>query len=287
VVNALLREFYSHGNEHPHGWGFADFTNHAHRIEKSSEQADVSPQLAQLLARPLVVTNALAHIRYATIGEVARENSHPFTGHDVTGRQWTLLHKGTVFGYDSLNPYLRVQTGSTDSERILLLLIDEVNRATADKGAPLEADERFELFDGLMQKMSPGNALNLIVYDSDQFSVHANYADALNMLTLETGIVLSTARLATGDRAGSASEAASGTTSGAASDAEGSSAASNAKGDGSPDNPAVLAHWQPVPLCQALAYKRGRLVATGTAHPHQYFDNEQDTIHLYQDYAAL
>jgi glutamine amidotransferase len=237
--------------------------------------------------QPLVVTDALAHIRYATIGEVARENSHPFTGYDVTGRQWTLLHKGTVFDYDPLNPYLHVQAGSTDSERILLLLIDEVNRATADKGAPLEADERFELFDSLMQKMSPGNALNLIVYDSDQFSVHANYADALNMLTLETGIVLSTAHLAAGDGVGSASETASGAGSDTVSDAEGDGTATDAERGGSPGTPAVLAQWQPVPLCQALAYKRGRLVATGTAHPHQYFDNEQDTIHLYQDYAAL
>ncbi|MCR5529980.1 MAG: class II glutamine amidotransferase [Saccharofermentans sp.] len=44
----------------------------------------------------------------------------------MTGRTWTLAHNGTIFEGDLLNRYY-IQNGTTDSERILLYLIDQID----------------------------------------------------------------------------------------------------------------------------------------------------------------
>jgi glutamine amidotransferase len=191
----LVREFFSHAPDNPHGWGFADFSIRDPLVIRSSDQADVSVRAQELLSRPLVVRDALAHIRFATVGQVEDANCHPFVARDRSGRLWTLIHKGTIFDFEPLNPYFHHQQGSTDSERILLLLIDELDGASAAKGAPLEADERFAVFAQLVEQLSPGNCVNLIIYDSDQFYLHTNYREALNILSLKDRIVFSTSEL--------------------------------------------------------------------------------------------
>ena len=38
-LNDLLKEFFSHGMEHPHGWGMAFFYGNAVSLEKQPETA--------------------------------------------------------------------------------------------------------------------------------------------------------------------------------------------------------------------------------------------------------
>jgi glutamine amidotransferase len=251
-ANPLFREFFTHADENPHGWGVADLSFREARITRSSERADQSPDAEHFLSRPRHYTNALAHIRAATVGQVELENCHPFTAVDASGRHWTLIHKGTIFSFEPLNPYFHRQAGTTDSERILLYLIDHVDAAIAEKGAPLEADERFDVFSRLVGEMSEGNCLNLIIFDSDQFFVHSNYQGALRQLSFEGRVLLCTSALETARVLA-----------------------------------APAGEWQPVPLCTPLAFKHGRLVASGISHGHEYFDNEKDIRYLYQDYAGL
>lgn len=77
----------------------------------------------------------MTHIRLATIGSVKALNCHPYSGVDCTGRTWTLMHNGTICSGNRLMPYYRVQKGNTDSERIFLYLLDEINQATTKSGA--------------------------------------------------------------------------------------------------------------------------------------------------------
>ena len=178
-VNSLLREFYSHSNQHPNGWGLATFHNGAVSIEKEPIQASRSAYLKERLRHRIEASTLLAHIRLATIGNMEYRNSHPFVKQDSSGRCWVLIHNGTIFDCPALAPYQYVQEGETDSERILLYLIDQIDQKQAASGHPLSAAERFDLLDGLLAELSQGNKLNLIFYDGEFMYVHTNYANSL------------------------------------------------------------------------------------------------------------
>lgn len=178
-VNDLLREFFSHSNKHPNGWGMATFCNGAASIEKEPVQASRSVYLKERLSHKMEVSTLLAHIRFATIGNMEYDNCHPFIRRDAGGRSWVLIHNGTIFDYPALSPYQYRQDGATDSERILLYLVDQIDRKQAAAGRALEAAERFALLSALLADLSRGNKLNLLIYDGELLYVHTNYANSL------------------------------------------------------------------------------------------------------------
>ena len=127
-INDSLKEFYSHSVNHPHGWGLAIMDGKKVGIEKEPMQASKSHYLKERLKKSIEVKNAFAHIRYATIGNVEFKNCHPYSEEDNTGRRWTLIHNGTIFQYEPLNVYVKEQSGDTDSERILMHIINQIMR---------------------------------------------------------------------------------------------------------------------------------------------------------------
>ena len=252
TANRLLGEFFNLANEHPHGWGVADLSSGQPGIARSAVRADTDPLAKQLLAKPLLLESAIAHIRRATIGQVDLANCHPFSATDLSGRTWTLAHKGTVFEHAPSAHFFYNQDGSTDSERILLYLLERLNQATARKSAPLEAEERFAVFSYLAAELSFGNCVNLLVHDSDMLYVYRNYKAAMHKLDIENGVLFCSSEL---------SLALSLT--------------------------AVESSWQPVPLRTPQAWRKGRLAIQGESCGQSYVDNELDTRYLYWDYSAL
>lgn len=178
-VNEQLQEFFSHSEKHPNGWGLATFYDGAVSIEKEPKQASKSAYLKERLSHPMEVSTLLAHIRLATIGNMEYGNSHPFVKRDATGRRWALIHNGTIFDYPALSPYQYQQEGGTDSERVLLYLVDQIDQKQAALGRAMDARERFEFLDPLIADMARGNKLNLLIYDGESMYVHTNYADSL------------------------------------------------------------------------------------------------------------
>ena len=134
TANDYLRIFYSHSERHPHGWGLACISRSSTLIEKESIKASDSNYLKERLSQPITSKILLAHIRYATIGNVEYKNCHPFTAKDNTDIRWTLIHNGTIFEHPPLSQYVKKQLGDTDSERILLYLTDRLNEAKNKKG---------------------------------------------------------------------------------------------------------------------------------------------------------
>jgi glutamine amidotransferase len=183
-INDYLKTFYSHSEKHDYGWGLACFYGESVSIEKEAIKANGSHYLKQRLRHPIVIQNAIAHIRLATIGNMAYENCHPFIKHDNMGRCWTLAHNGTIFDYNELEKYRQMQEGQTDSERILYYIIDNINAAQDMLQRPLNFDERFDLIDNLVELLSHGNKINLLIWDSEIMYVHTNYADSLYVKTL-------------------------------------------------------------------------------------------------------
>lgn len=197
--NGLLREFFSHSQRHPNGWGLATFSHGGPSVEKEPVQALKSAYLKERLQYKIEAAVLLAHIRFATIGNMEYRNCHPFVRKDSSGRFWTLIHNGTIFDYPALSPYQYLQEGETDSERILMYLVAQINRKQAAAGRPLEAAERFQLLDSLLAAMSRGNKLNLLFYDGTFLYVHTNYANSLYVRENGTCAVFCTTPLAEGE----------------------------------------------------------------------------------------
>jgi len=189
-INECLECFYNHSENHPHGWGLANMQPDEFVIRKEPIKATCSQHLKEILSNPLVSKNVFAHIRLATMGEIISPNCHPFIELDDNNRSWMLIHNGTIFDYPPLDKYREIETGNTDSERILLYIIDNVNKFEEAKGAPSTIKERFNLLAELMEEMAEGNKLNLMIYDGDLTYIHSNMRDSLYYLNNEEGFLV-------------------------------------------------------------------------------------------------
>lgn len=190
--NELLSTFFSHSTEHPNGWGLALLDEEPVMIEKGPEKAVDSLYLQQKLKTDLTTSGCIAHIRKATIGDVNARNAHPFSRDDDSGRKWILAHNGTIFDSEFLAPYQYLQEGSTDSERILLYLIDQINMKDHQKGNPLSSAERIHIVEEAVCRIVLGNKLNLLIHDGELLYVHKNEAGTLHKKEWEDGVIFST-----------------------------------------------------------------------------------------------
>src|SRR5207342_839175 len=79
---------------------------------------------------PIRSENIVAHIRKATQGRVALENTHPFV-RELWGRYWVFAHNGDLQDYaPRLHGAFR-PVGDTDSERAFCWLMQELAKAHA------------------------------------------------------------------------------------------------------------------------------------------------------------
>ncbi len=193
-LNELLLEFFSHGVNHPNGWGMAFFYGNAVSLEKQPEASHKSVYLKQRLQFKVEADNMIAHIRLATRGNINYENSHPFVMRDNCNRTWTLAHNGTIFDCDLLNPFIHIQQGQTDSERILSYIVSRMNAANEIKNE-LSNQDRFELIDKVICEITPENKVNLLLFDGELMYVHTNYKNSLYRCQKGEAVVISTTPL--------------------------------------------------------------------------------------------
>ena len=193
-LRGYLQEFYSHSVRHPHGWGIMREVHGQRLIEREGIRAVDSARLPGILDTLEPQRTLLAHIRFATVGSIRIENCHPFTARDLSGREWTLIHNGTIYSGRKLIKSVYRQTGDTDSERLFLYLLHCINERQGI-GKPLDAGERFALLDDFVQEMSPRNKLNLLVWDGELLYVHKNLQDTLKYKPVGTGVLFATTPL--------------------------------------------------------------------------------------------
>ena len=191
-INEQLKIFFSHSKEHSNGWGLALFDHDPFAIDKEAKKALDSLYLSQKLKDEIKTSACIAHIRKATIGEESVRNTHPFSKCDRSGRRWVLAHNGTIFDSEDVSPFQYKQKGSTDSERILLFLVDQMNVWYREHRRAPQADERVGIVDAAIKRIVPGNKVNLMIYDGDLFYVHKNEPGTLYIKSLEQGVLIST-----------------------------------------------------------------------------------------------
>ena len=116
--------------EHKDGFGIAFFEDRGLRTFVDHHSARDSP-VAELVRRyPIKSDNVIAHIRKATQGRIALENTHPFV-RELWGRYWGFAHNGDLKGFlPRLHAAFR-PVGDTDSERAFCWLMQELAKAHA------------------------------------------------------------------------------------------------------------------------------------------------------------
>ncbi len=122
--------FSTRAEEHKDGFGIAFFEGAGVRLMVDAQSARTSP-IAEMVRRyPIKSDNVVAHIRKATQGRVALENTHPFV-RELWGRYWVFAHNGDLKDFNlRLHGAFR-PVGGTDSERAFCWLMRELAKAHA------------------------------------------------------------------------------------------------------------------------------------------------------------
>ena len=191
-INSLLKRFFEHSVEHRNGWGLAFLDNNSVSIEKEPIKASDSLYLKNRLTGKIETSRCMAHIRKATVGDVSFDNTHPFSKRDESGRLWVLVHNGTIFDSPLLSAYQYVQDGTTDSERILLYIVDQMNKHYVSELNSFDVNERIKLIENIVKRLSAGNKLNFMLYDGDYFYVHKNEERTLYKSEKNGSVIFST-----------------------------------------------------------------------------------------------
>lgn len=122
--------FSTRAEEHKDGFGIAFFEGPGARVFVDAQSARLSPVAEMVRRYPIKSRNVIAHIRKATQGQVALQNTHPFQ-RELWGRYWVFAHNGDLKGYaPRLHAGFR-PVGDTDSERAFCWLMQELAKAHA------------------------------------------------------------------------------------------------------------------------------------------------------------
>ena len=129
--------FSKRAEEHKDGFGIAFFEDAGVRLFVDAQSAAVSPVAEMVRRYPIHSANVIAHIRKATQGHVALQNTHPFQ-RELWGRYWAFAHNGDLKGYAPTLHSAFHPVGDTDSERAFCWLMQELAKAHA--GVPSIAE---------------------------------------------------------------------------------------------------------------------------------------------------
>jgi len=171
-VKLSLSELARHGGDTDHhrdGWGVAFGDGRDFRVFKEAEAAATSPLIRCLADHPVRARTVVAHIRHATQGAIAAENTQPFM-RELGGVIRVLAHNGDLGSRAAwAHTGARFQAaGDTDSEAAFCALLDDA--VARGESGPLGLDA-FAAFARRAREVGPAN---LIYAEPERLLVHAD-----------------------------------------------------------------------------------------------------------------
>jgi predicted glutamine amidotransferase len=157
--------------EHKDGWGIAFHEAAGCRVIADQLPSSASPLAAALKQETIRARNVVAHIRKATQGSVAPQNSHPFTRR-MWGRTWSFAHNGNLDDFHPAPDQHFHAVGDTDSERAFCFLMAALRRQF-----PATAPSRQALFDAvaaLASTIAQHGTFNFILSDGELLLAHCS-----------------------------------------------------------------------------------------------------------------
>jgi predicted glutamine amidotransferase len=158
-------------DQHVDGWGIAFYEDRGCRLFIDTTAAAQSP-IAQLVrSYPIRSLNVIAHIRKATVGPTALENTHPFL-REMWGRYWTFAHNGTLKGFVAPGNGDRRYTavGTTDSEAAFCYLLETLR--IAFPGGCTEDAALFARVGELARELREYGEFNFLLCDGERLFAH-------------------------------------------------------------------------------------------------------------------
>ena len=156
--------------EHKDGFGIAFFEDRGLRLFVDPHSARASPVAELVKGYPIRSDNVIAHIRKATQGRVALENTHPFV-RELWGRYWVCAHNGDLKGFAPRLHGAFHPVGDTDSELAFCWLMQELAKAHA--AVPTVAELSATLRELLPQPNRHGT-FNLLLSNGQALWAHAS-----------------------------------------------------------------------------------------------------------------
>lgn len=156
-------------DKHADGWGIAFYEGPGCRLYLDTKAASESPVAELVKSYPIHSLNVIAHIRKATVGGVALENTHPFV-REMWGRYWSFAHNGTLAGFDPGPGHYYRPVGATDSERAFCHLLDTL-RAKFPGVAP-DADALRAAVGDIAERLSGFGEFNFLLSNGDLLFAH-------------------------------------------------------------------------------------------------------------------
>lgn len=167
-----LSLFGDHGGgsgPHKDGWGAAFYQDKDAWLFRSVEPAADSASLAFVQAQAPATTLMISHIRLATHGQIALENTQPFT-YPQFGRRITFAHNGHV-PQMMRQPWPRYfqPIGDTDSERVFSVLLVWLEELSS-----LPEEKRLAELECRLIQLAENGPLNLLFSDGERLMVFSN-----------------------------------------------------------------------------------------------------------------
>ncbi len=154
---------------HRDGWGIAFFEGPGCRVFLDAQPSVHSPVADLVRAYPIRSTNVIAHIRKATQGSIALENTHPFM-RELWGRYWIFAHNGNLRDFAPRLDGSCMPVGSTDSERAFCWMLQSLRHRF---GAAMPArDVLFEALRELTAGIAGHGEFNFLLSNGDCLFAH-------------------------------------------------------------------------------------------------------------------
>jgi glutamine amidotransferase len=156
---------------HADGWGIAFFEGQGARVFLDPQPSCSSPIAALVRQYPIRSKNVVAHIRKATQGVVALENTHPFM-REQWGRYWIFAHNGNLENFSPALDGSCLPVGNTDSERAFCWILQTLRQRFGNTAPAAEA-----LFDAVREialELGARGEFNFLLAGSDCLIAHAS-----------------------------------------------------------------------------------------------------------------
>lgn len=156
---------------HADGWGIAFFEGRGTRVFLDPQPSCSSPIAALVRQYPIRSKNVVAHIRKATQGVVALENTHPFM-REAWGRYWIFAHNGNLPDFSPVFDGDFLPVGNTDSEHAFCWLLQQL-RQDCGETAP-DHEQIFAAVHKVALELGALGEFNFLLAGSDFLIAHAS-----------------------------------------------------------------------------------------------------------------